>query len=209
MQTGRLGPMEFPLSRAPELFFDEQLWQIFVSYFETPAIALEHIGYPPDLTGYHHERYEARSNLSKEIWQEIEEAHTLGRELLRGLQSKFLSEELTATGVPRGRWRPSREHIPTSEWQTLWPNFVGNWAMSTTGSYDDILLLWHPKDRKAELRERCELLLLKRKEEGESRRKVLLQEAAEHLGEPVPTRIFDAAYKTVFGKPRGRPRLSE
>jgi len=36
--------MEFPLSRAPEMFFDEQLWQIFVSYFETPEIALERIG---------------------------------------------------------------------------------------------------------------------------------------------------------------------
>jgi hypothetical protein len=38
--------MEFPLSRVPELFFDEQLWQIFISYFETPEIALERIGFP-------------------------------------------------------------------------------------------------------------------------------------------------------------------
>jgi hypothetical protein len=59
-------------------------------------------------------------------------------------------------------------------------------------------LSWHPKDTKVELRERCELLLLTRKEQGESRRKVLVQEAAEHLGEPLPTRIFDAAYKKVF-----------
>jgi hypothetical protein len=201
--------MEFPLSRAPELFFDEQLWQIFISYFETPEIALERIGFPPNLTGYHHEYYETRSDLSAEIWQEIEEASAVGRALLLSLQSKFLSEELTATGVPRGFSRPSRKPVPTSEWRRLWPNFVGNWAMSTTGSYDDIQLSWHPKDRKVELRERCELLLLKRKEEGESRRKVLFQEAAEHLGEPLPIRIFDAAYKAVFGKRRGRPRLSK
>src|ERR1700722_3718398 len=199
--------MEFPLRRAPALFFDEQLWQIFISCFETPEIALERIGFPPNLTGYHYECHETRFSLSKKIWQDIAEACAVGRELLRGLQSKFLSEELTATGVPRGYSSPSREAIPTSEWKKLWPNFVGNWAMSTTGSYDDIQLIWHPKDRKAELRERCELLLLKRKREGESRRKVLLQEAAKHLGEPLPTRIFDAAYKTVFGKRRGRPRL--
>jgi hypothetical protein len=201
--------MEFPLSRAPEIFFDEQLWQIFVSYFETPEIALERIGYPPDLTGYHREHYETRFSLSKEGWQEIEEACAVGRDLLRGLQGKFLSDELIATGVPRGRSRPTRERIPTSEWKKLWPNFAGNWAMSTTGSYDDIQLSWHPKDTKVELRERCELLLLTRKEQGESRRKVLVQEAAEHLGEPLPTRIFDAAYKKVFGKRRGRPRLAK
>ena len=127
--------MEFPLSKAPELLFDEQLWQIFVFYFETPETALKRIGFPPDLTGYHHEHYEARHGLSKEVWQEIQEANDVGRHLLLGLRSKFLSEELTATGVPRGFWRPTREPIPTSEWETLWPNFVGNWAMSTTGSY--------------------------------------------------------------------------
>jgi hypothetical protein len=85
--------MEFPLSRAPEIFFDEQLWQIFVSYFETPETALERIGFPPNLTGYHHEHYAKRFRLSKEVWQEIEEAHAVGCELLRGLRTKFLSEE--------------------------------------------------------------------------------------------------------------------
>jgi hypothetical protein len=200
--------MEFPLSRAPEIFFDAQLWQIFVSYFATPETALKRIGFPPNVTGYHHEHFDNSDNLSKEVWREIEEAHAVGRALLRGVRERFLSEELTATGVPRGRSRPSRELIPTSEWQTLWPNFVGNWAMSTTGSYDDIQLLWHPKDKKVELRERCELFLLTRKKEGESRRKILIQEGAEHLGEALPIRIFDAAYKKVFGKLRGRPRLS-
>jgi hypothetical protein len=94
--------MEFPLSRAPEPFFDEHLWQIFASYFETPEIALERVGYPPGLTGYHDERYETRFSLSKEGWQE-----------------KFLSEELIATGVPRGRSRPTRGRIPMSEWKHL------------------------------------------------------------------------------------------
>jgi hypothetical protein len=199
--------MEFPLSRAPELFFDEQLWQIFVSYFETPETAFARIGFPPGATGYQYEHHENRFNLPKEVWREIEEAAALGRALLRGLRDKFLSQELTATGIPRGRSLPGRENIPSSEWQTLWPNFAGNWAMSTTRSYDDIQLLWHPKDKKVELLDRCELLLLRRKIEGESSKKTLVQEAAEHLGEPVPTRIFNAAYKKVFRKPRGRPRL--
>jgi hypothetical protein len=68
--------------------------RFFVSYFETPEIALKRIGFPPDVTGYHHEHYEARHGLSREVWQEIQEA--IGRHLLLGLRSKFLSEELTA-----------------------------------------------------------------------------------------------------------------
>jgi hypothetical protein len=161
------------------------------------------------ITGYHDEYYEARASLTKSAWQQITEAKAVGRELLFGLQRKFLSEELVATGFPRGFSSLFRERIPTFEWNHLWPNFVGNWAMSTTGSYDDIQLSWHPIDKKAELLDRCELMLLRRKEQGESLRKVLLQEAAEHFGEPLPARVFDTAYKKVFEKRRGRPRLAK
>jgi hypothetical protein len=199
--------MEFPLSRAPEVLFDRQLWEIFVSYFETSEIAHERIGFPPDLTGYHHEDYSTRSSISKERWQEIEEACTVGRELLRGLQTKFLSEEITATGVPRGFSRPTRQPIPPSDWLRLWPNFAGNWAMSTKGSYDDIQLWWRPRDKNAELQERCELYLLKRKREGERLRKVLIEGTTEYFGEPVPVRVFNAAYWSVFERRRGRPPL--
>src|ERR1700694_4358718 len=44
-------------------------------------------------------------------WQEIEEAAAVGRELLRGLQSKFLKEEVSATGVRRGVWRERAEKL--------------------------------------------------------------------------------------------------
>jgi hypothetical protein len=175
--------MEFPLSRASEILFDRQLWEIFVSYFETSESAYERIGFPPDLTGYHHEDYAARCSISKERWQE--------------------------TGVPRGFSRPTRRPIPPSEWLRLWPNFAGNWAMSTKGSYDDVQLSLRPLDEKAELQERCELFLLQRKCEGEGLRKILIEDATEHFGEPVPVRIFNAAYWKVFKRRRGRPPLKK
>jgi hypothetical protein len=187
------------------MLFDRQLWEIFVSYFETSESAYERIGFPPDLTGYHHEDYAARCSISKERWREIEEASAVGRELLRGLQSKFLSEELTATGVPYGFSRPTRQPIAASEWSGLWPNFAGNWAMSTKGRYDDIQLSLQPLDEKAELQERCELFLLRRKHEGASLRKTLIEDTTEYFGEPVPVRIFNAAYSKVFKRRRGRP----
>jgi hypothetical protein len=201
--------MEFPLSRAPEVLFDRQLWEIFVSYFETSESAYERIGFPPDLTGYHHEDYAARCSISKERWQEIEEACAVGRELIRSLQRKFLSEELTATGVPRGYSHPTRQPIPPSEWLKLWPNFAGNWAMSTKGSYDDVQLSLRPLDETSELQERCEFFLLKRKREGESLRKVLIEDTTEHFGGPVPVRIFNAAYRKIFERRRGRPRTKK
>ena len=128
--------MEFPLSRAPALFFDRQLWEIFVSYFETHEIAYERISHLPCSTGYHREDDEASFSLSKERWQEIEEALAVGFELLLGLQRKFLSGELTASGIPRGYSQPTREPIPPTDWLKLRPNFANNWAMSTNGSYD-------------------------------------------------------------------------
>jgi hypothetical protein len=198
--------MHFALSSAAELFFDQQLWQLFVSYFKTSEIALERIGFPPNLTGYHYESYETRSELTQQAWQDIEEAHALGQELLRNLRGKFLSEELTATGVPRGRSRPTRKTIPSTEWQTLWPNFLGNWAMSTTGSYDDIELSWHPKNIKFEQRAQCEAFLRRRKQEGESLRKILIADVANHFRNSIPIRVFNEAYGAVFRKRRGRPR---
>jgi hypothetical protein len=201
--------MDFPLSRAREILFDRQLWEIFVSYFETSESAYERIGFPPDLTGYHYEDYAARFSISKERLQEIEEACAVGRELLRGLRTKFLSEELTATGVPRGYSRPTRQPIPPSEWLRLWPNFAGNWAMSTKGSYDDIQLSLRSIDKKAALQERCELFLLERKREGAALRKLLIQDTTQYFGEPVPVRIFNAAYSKVFKKRRGRPPLNK
>jgi hypothetical protein len=201
--------MEFPLSQAPEMLFDRQLWGIFVSYFETSESAYERIGFPPNLTGYHHEDYAARFSISKERWQEIEEASAVGRELLRGLQRKFLSEELTATGIARGFSRATRRPIPPSEWLRLWPNFAGNWAMSTKGRYDDIQLSLRPLDEKAELLERCELFLLKRKREGAVLRKTLIEDTTRYFGEPVPVRIFNAVYSKVFERRRGRPPLKK
>jgi hypothetical protein len=38
--------VNFPLSQAPKMVFDEQLWRVFVSFFATPEIVLERIGFP-------------------------------------------------------------------------------------------------------------------------------------------------------------------
>jgi hypothetical protein len=47
--------MPIPLKRLPELFFDPELWESFVTYFDGTEIALERIGHRPESTGYHRE----------------------------------------------------------------------------------------------------------------------------------------------------------
>jgi hypothetical protein len=203
--------MEIPLRKVPEMFFDQQLWQIFISYFETPEIAYERIGQIPYPTGYHRESDPVFSKNYKDRWQEIEEAVKVGQELLRGLDSKFLKQELLATGIRRGLWPEIRVPIPPSEWLRLWPNFAGNFAVSTEEGYGDVQVSWcdDPNANKAELQERLELFLSKRQRDGQSRRKILINEAAEFFGGHLPDRIFAAAYKKIFNRKRGRPRLGK
>lgn len=201
--------MEFRLSKVPELFFDRLLWDLFASYFDSAQFALERIGYPPGPTGYHSELHDLRGSLSAEQWKNIEESSALGREILRNLQNKLLTGELFATGVPRGYWNPEREKIPVSEWRELWPNFIGDWAMSTKGSYDDIQLTWHPLTGKEELQNDLVAFLQQQASDGVRERKVLLYEANRYFAQAIPTRVFAGAYQTVFKSHRGRPRKSK
>jgi hypothetical protein len=195
--------MEIPLSRVPELFFDRELWTLFISYFDSSEIALERIGFPPGPTGYHHES--KVSEITQSRWSEIEEASALGRQVLLCLQSKFLKEELTSTGIPRGFWRPVREITPPSHWRRLWPNFIGNWAMSTLESYDEVIVSWSPEDKNVELLERLEEFLSDQKRQGQDARKTLTSAAEEYFGQSIPIRVFNEGYSRVFQKSRGRP----
>jgi hypothetical protein len=72
--------MEIPLRKAPEVFFDQQLWEIFQSYFETPQIALERISGLPEVPGYYYHREGDRTLPVSymERWQEVREAADIG-----------------------------------------------------------------------------------------------------------------------------------
>jgi hypothetical protein len=199
--------MPIPLNRLPELFFDAQLWEIFVSYFDGPEVALERIGYRPDLTGYHREGDAVFAKRDKDPWQEIEEALAVGRALLRGLRTKFEKKELTATGIPRGFAERVRRPIPPALWLELWPNFSGGWAMGSAESYDEIQVSWHVNSGRgnAELLDRLEKYLREQKGKGDSLKKTLIAASAEYFGQHIPTRVFNEVYHKIFKRPRGRP----
>jgi hypothetical protein len=199
--------MPIPLNRLPELFFDQQLWEGFVSYFDSPEIAMDRIGYPPDSTGYHREGDSVFAKSYDDRWQEIEEALAVGRALLRGLRTKFGKKELTATGIPRGFSGRVRTPIPPAFWFDIWPNFSGNWAMGPSGSYDEIQVSWHvdSRDGNAQLLDRLEGYLREQMAKGDSLKKTLTAGSAEYFGHPIPTRVFNEAYAKIFKRSRGRP----
>jgi hypothetical protein len=206
--------IDIPLSKAPEIFFDQQLWQIFVSYFESPEMAVERISGPPSLTGRHREQDGWLPQSYNERWQYIQEASDVARALLLGLQSRFLKGEVIATGMPMHYTCRDRVPIPAEEWLRLWPDFTDDMAMSGGRSalrYDDIRLsaVENQELHTAYLTKNCVTFLQQRNNAGESRRKILVQEATEHFGAPLPARVFSAAYKTVFNKQRGRPRTKK
>jgi hypothetical protein len=163
------------------------------------------------MTGRHREDDRWLPQSYKERWQDIEEASHVSVALLLALQSKFLKKEIIATGVPIGFWSYKRVTIPPDNWLRLWPDFAHNRAMGGAGRYDEIQVTWDQmrEARHDELTELCTVFLRKRQGDGEDRRKILLQETAEYLASPLPARVFTAAYKEVFNKRRGRPRMTK
>jgi hypothetical protein len=209
--------MQIPLNRAPEILFDQQIWQAFQSYFDSNEIALERISYPPQIPGwaYHREGDQQLPASIKDRDQIVGEARDLAVALLRGFQDLLLRGEVVAHGIPnRGAGGTRQEVIPADNWRRLWPTFLHNYAMAFTrpgddscGRYDEIILnVDDVKQRTAELTAWCTRFLRRRQAVGESRRKILQAEASLAVGSPIPARIFSAAYKAVFKKTRGRPR---
>jgi hypothetical protein len=48
--------MEISLSKAPDILFDQQMWEIFQSYFDTSEIAFERISEPQVIPGFLYHR---------------------------------------------------------------------------------------------------------------------------------------------------------
>ena len=125
------------------------------------------------------------------------------------LKFKLITRKVASTGILEGD--DERSAIPGDHWDALWPNFAENRADSINpqfAGYADVLILGPgaKKSAAASQLDECRSWLRQRAEEGESVKKILAREAFTQFGRGLTTRRFDAAYKDVFGKVRGRPR---
>ena len=99
-----------------------------------------------------------------------------------------LDKVITAAGLSLlAGERIAANRVPTTadEWDCLFPEFARKTSREMTE-----LVQW--------MRDRAT--------SGEERKKVLSSEAHIRFGPNLRTRVFDAAYRTVFQKKRGRPR---
>jgi hypothetical protein len=211
--------MEVPLRKAPDIYFDPQMWKLFQSYFEPPELAIERISGLPEVPGcwYHRETDTNLPNEEEQRFQMIEEARALGKALLVTLRGRLLNGQISATGIKSGYNSDKRVEIPPERWLRLWPYFITNSAMAQLDlrdplphRYHDIRLSSNDASlARAIMLEDCISFLKQRQDAGVEQRKVLIAEASGFFDPPVPTRIFNEAYQIVFKKSRGHPRLKK
>jgi hypothetical protein len=198
---------EIPLRDSPERFFDSARRNEFLSFFENREAALRNISQPePGIIAYYRQEAAKMPPPEGARARRDEHAAELGKALVARFKEGLINEEIVATGL--SSLAVERVRIAGERWIALWPDFVDDIAKGEKLEFTRVRV-FEAADRPtqaAALLDRCIKWMQQRSHEGESRRKVLQREASEHFGRDLKTRTFDAAYKAVFSKTRGRPR---
>jgi hypothetical protein len=201
---------EIPLWDSPERFFDSATWREFLSFFKSRDEALLHISHPePKILVFYRQQVAKLSTPERELARRDEHIAELGGKLVGQFKDRLIREEIIATGF--SPLAVERVRIPGERWVELWPNFSENRAdgKHLNFNYVKVIEAAERPTSAADLLDRCVAWMQSRGHDGESRRKVLQTEALEHFGPALTTRTFAVAYKSVFGKSRGRPRKAE
>jgi hypothetical protein len=197
---------EIPLRDAPEHFFDPAKWCEYLFYFEDREKGLAWLSRAePNLIAYTREEAAKIPTSEGEDARRGEKAAELGRSLLAAFKERLINGQLIATGLCA--LDVDRVRIPGDRWPDLWPNFIDSRAdgdLTFTA-----VRIRQPTDppQVDDLLTQCIEWLRKRRKEGGGLKKGLRAEALKHFGAALKTRIFDQAYKVVFAKARGRPRI--
>jgi hypothetical protein len=132
--------------------------------------------------------------------------YKVGRSLLGQCRSLLNGGKLIAIGRNAiGK----RETISASAWVDLWPMFATNKAVGPDTVYEDVHVFQATVSETphAQLFSDCITWLKERKVAGLVEKKFVLHaEACQKFGNDLTHAIFDAAYLTVFGRRRGRPK---
>jgi hypothetical protein len=185
--------MEIQLSKAPRIFFDQHKWAEYVAHFDTEEIALMHLSSPPGID-FSWWKDPLKPDEAVRVWKEKLFRHKM--DLIQAFYKRLENNSIVASTPKR--------------WRDLWPAFIGDRAIGPTLQYMDVLVSINSEsgDRHAELTERCESYLRQRRATGRvPKKETLSEEANEHFQFKIPVRVFASAYKAVFDKRRGRPRI--
>jgi hypothetical protein len=192
------------LSDVPRRFLDPRAWATLRSFAPNDLFALIYINEPyPDEAEPNNFFWDRPRSASDAL-----SCYKIARSLLQECRARLNSGKLVATGrAASGK----REVIPASEWVDLWPMFATNRAMGPNRVYEEVRIskaasLETPHVR---LFSECVAWLQGHKSAGLIGKKFALFEDAQHrFGSGLSHAIFDAAYLSVFGHKRGRPKSS-
>jgi hypothetical protein len=128
-------------------------------------------------------------------FDEARHCYHLGRQLLYGCRDALIKGRLRAVGLTSDGQRTA---ISAHAWGNLWPMFATNWASGPDSRFYDVQIIEPYKELQI-------IEWLHRQPNLATQKKSTLFEAAKaELG--ATHRVFNGAYKTVRGLPRGRPR---
>jgi hypothetical protein len=174
------------LSDAPEHFFDPRLWAQVLSAFSNRDVSVSFLGQLEPNNQDHREFAEIGTYLIDRFRKELREGN------------------ITATGLCA--LVVGRVEIPSDRWEDSWPDFPGNRTRHGSLEFTSVRVSRPTEQNTSNILECCCELIRRQAEAGESRKKVLWQKAEAQFGAALTTRIFDAAYKQVLNRRRGRPR---
>jgi hypothetical protein len=190
------------LSNVPHRFLAPRAWATLRSFAPNDLLALIYINapYPDDKDP--NDFFWDRSGSAADAVR----CYQTGRSLLRQCRSLLSSRKLVATGLDAsGR----REIISSSEWLDLWPMFATNRAMGPDRVYEEVQISKATpiETPHARLSSECVAWLQEHKSTGLLGKKfALFEDAQQRFGAGLTHAIFDAAYLSVFGRKRGRPK---
>jgi len=177
------------LSEAPSRFLDPKKWAELRSFANSDLIALTYINEP-----YPHE--------CEPSFEHAIRRYQIGRALLEECRWLLLQGKLTAT---RRAASGKLINIPADAWINLWPLFATGRANGPGVMFEQIEL-FETADYKLELD--CATWLLSRPNLSTEKKGSAYDDAKSALGDDLSHAIFNAAYKRVLGRRRGRPRKS-
>jgi hypothetical protein len=198
------------LEAAPEHFFDQERWNEFVSCCGSREEALRRIGRPDPslLVWYRHQVAEQQTSDSTRA-REAERIYRLGQSLVQAFRARLISGEYVATGfqppsIERVRIPAELHSEPVFDFETGAEKGDGY-----TFTHVWILTAVHLAGKALEISERIAAwLIVRRARHGEELKKALLHAAQTEFGGDCTGRAFDAAYRRIYTRKRGRPPIS-
>jgi hypothetical protein len=201
-----MGSNEILLGEAPESFFDPEKWSEFLGFYASRQAALQQISQPEPHAIVWVRRLAADvPEGGNARWDE--HVSDRGNELVSAFKVRLIKGDLIATGLCS--LAIGRVMIPSERWPDLWPNFAEDRADGKDLKFTNVRVSKLAKSSArttADLFDECVAWMEQRDSEGENRRKILEGEALKRFGSALTTRMFATIYKSVFDKPRGRPR---